>query len=117
MVEKERHNGPERDFELLASVHGWNPCKRGWPDFMCLDNRTGEVIAVEVKPRIGDGSRMRVLKREQAKCMDWLSAHGIRCFVSDGETLEPYSREKHAAEKFRREAKARRAKLRVLPAR
>ena len=89
-------------FEELAQSNGWTTSKRGWPDFLCMKPDTGEIIAVEVKPRVNDGSRMVLLKREQAACLDALQSHGIKCFVSDGVTLEPYSRDKHASAKQRR---------------
>jgi hypothetical protein len=46
--------------------------------------------------------------------MDILTAHGIKCYVSDGVTLEPYSREVHASERQRIQSMLeRRAFLRV----
>jgi hypothetical protein len=95
-------NNPERLFEALAQKNGWRTTKRGWPDFLCFHIESGEVIAVEVKPRInGPDSRTKLLKRDQAACMDLFVKCGIRCFVSDGVTLEPYSRDKHASERQR----------------
>lgn len=106
-MKRPRGNEPERLLEALASSKGWRPTKRGWPDFMCINEMTGEIIAVEVKPRInGEGSRTQLLKRDQAACMDFLTKHGIRCFVSDGLTLEPYDRERHASEKERARSRA-----------
>lgn len=87
-------NECERAFEEVAAFEGWATTKRGWPDFLCTNEKTGERIAVEVKPRTKNG-RLVYLKRDQADCMDFLSSLGVRCFVSDGETLEPYSRERH----------------------
>lgn len=92
---RKRRNEPERKLADLAELKGWIPSKRGWPDFMCTNPETGEMIAVECKPRIGPGKRHKYLRREQVQCMDYLTNKGIRCFVSDGETLEPYHREKH----------------------
>lgn len=97
MRNKERVNTPERLFEELAELKGWKITKRGWPDFLCF-TKTGEVIAVEVKPRMRSRSGFRLLKREQAKTMDILVAHGIPCFVSDGKVIERYEPEKHAGE-------------------
>ena len=99
-------NGPEEGLAALAEANGWRPCKRGWPDFLCF-GPDGEVIAVEVKPRLPSG-RMKLLRRDQAICMDFLSSKGVRCFVSDGKALEPYDREKHASEERRRESAAKR---------
>lgn len=95
----ERQNGPERAFEELAERNGWIATKRGWPDFLCRDEQG--LFAVEVKPRMRTRPGMKVLKREQAATMDLLTAHGIRCFVSDGETLEPYDSKLHAQESRR----------------
>ena len=100
MNNNERFNTPERLFEELAKLKGWTVTKRGWPDFLCF-TETGEMIAVEVKPRMKRRSGFKVLKREQAKTMDILTAHGISCFVSDGETLEPYDPKTHAGESRR----------------
>lgn len=101
-----RRNHCESLFEELATKNGWRTTKRGWPDFLCFHGK--EVIAVEVKPRTRDGSRTQLLKRDQAACMDFLVSKGIRCFVSDGQTLEVYSREKHGSESLRRAARAKR---------
>ena len=100
-----RSNAPERELEELALRNGWEVTKRGWPDFVCFSPVDGEMIAVEVKPRFANGSRMKILKREQARVMDVLTAHGIRCFVSDGKTLEKYNRAKHAPRARRRKPK------------
>jgi hypothetical protein len=90
-----RSNLPERNFEELAERNGWRPSKRGWPDFICF-GPDGEVIAVEVKPRMKRWpDRMRTLKVEQVIVMTFLQAHGIRCFVSDGERLEKFDAERH----------------------
>jgi hypothetical protein len=96
----ERCNVPERKFEELAERLGLTFTKRGWPDFMCF-TKDGEMIAVEVKPRMTKKSGTRLLKREQAKAMEALTACGIRCFVSDGETMEPFNPEIHAQESRR----------------
>lgn len=104
-----RHNTPERNFEILAQCLGWSTVtKRGWPDFLAF-TPDGSMIAVEVKPLTKDGSRYQILKREQAAVMDVLSSHGIKCYVSDGETMEPYDRERHAPE-HRRYSRHRKAK-------
>ncbi|MDE2100068.1 MAG: hypothetical protein KGL39_22630, partial [Patescibacteria group bacterium] len=94
-------NVTEADFQRLAYKAGWRTTKRGWPDFLCF-GPAGEVIAVEVKPRSRQTGRLGLLKREQADCMDALKVRGIRCFVSDGCTLEPYERSRHAPEWRRR---------------
>jgi hypothetical protein len=98
---RQRKNTPELLLENLAETKGWTTTKRGWPDFMCFSKSTGEMIAIEVKPMLPSG-RLQLLKRAQAKCMDFLTKHGIRCFVSDGITLEKYQRDKHASEMLRR---------------
>lgn len=91
----------EEKFAQLAERRGWKPVKRGWPDFICFGD--GEIFAVEVKPRHkSNPNRMDILKREQADAMDFLSAAGIRCFVSDGDEIYPYDRERHAPETRRR---------------
>lgn len=94
-------NTTEAAFQRLAHAAGWNSFKRGWPDFLCF-GPAGEIIAVEVKPRSRLTGRLGLLKREQAISMDALRDHGIHCFVSDGVTLEPYERAKHAPANRRR---------------
>lgn len=94
-------NNNEAKFQALANSNGWSASKRGWPDFICFNQTTGEVIAVEVKPRTKTGARLRRLKRQQADCLDALKSAGIRCFVSDGDTLEPYDRNRHYNDKRR----------------
>lgn len=59
------------------------------------------MIAVEVKPQMRSRPGMKVLRRDQSNCMDQLTKHGIRCFVSDGETMEPYDPEIHSNESRR----------------
>jgi len=85
-------NWAEGDFADLARRNGWEVTKRGWPDFLCF--KDGEFIAVEVKPRTVRGGHKK-LKPEQVLVMRILSDHGIRCFVSDGKTLERFDAEKH----------------------
>jgi hypothetical protein len=89
----QRRNAPEAAFEQLAQSKGWDVDKCGWPDFLCT-SPAGEIIAVEVKPRTSTG-RLKLLKESQARTMDFLSARGVECFVSDGAVLERYSREQH----------------------
>ena len=96
----DRRNGPEQKFAQLAAEKGWFATKRGWPDFLCF-NEDGEMIAVEVKPQMRSRPGVKVLRRDQANCMDVLTAHGIRCFVSDGETIEPYDPAVHNDESRR----------------
>lgn len=95
-------NEPENNFAELAEKNGWRSTKRGWPDFLCFSIATGECIAVEVKPRNERTGFMKLLKRDQAACLDFLTSKGVRCFVSDGVTLERYNREVHAPEWRRR---------------
>jgi hypothetical protein len=92
-----RMNDAEGAFERTAHEKGWKVTKKGWPDFLCR-HPDGTVIAVEIKPRTKDGTRLQILKREQADTMDWLTSIGVRCFVSDGRTLESYHRDIHAPE-------------------
>ena len=107
------HNLPERAFEVLAFNKGWNCTKKGWPDFLCFDKTTKQYIAVEVKPRLnGPTTRMKLLKRPQAACLDFFVKQGIQCFVSDGFTLEPYSREKHASKQKRDQSRKARIRRR-----
>jgi hypothetical protein len=101
-------NKPENALFELASNNGWITTKRGWPDFMAFSIETGEMICVECKPRLPSG-RLQLLKREQAKCMDYLESKGIRCFVSDGIKLERYKPEVHASEIQRRKSRAERS--------
>lgn len=82
-------NGTELKFKQLAMEKGWLVTKRGWPDFICFDN-IGKPFFVEVKPRVKDGSRMKKIRKEQAEILDILSEAGFRCYVSDGEVLEPW---------------------------
>lgn len=78
----------------LAASKGLSATKQGWPDFLCIGS-DGEAIAVEVKPRVSDGSRMKRVKESQAVCMDFLTSKGVKCYVSDGVALEPYDRSTH----------------------
>lgn len=97
-------NGPEDAFLQMAKEQGWEVTKRGWPDFFCIDSHG--MFAVEVKPLCAchkrvkkhGGSKFQVLKISQARCMDFLISQGIRCYVSDGITMEPYKRDEHALE-------------------
>ena len=85
-------NNAERDFVELATQNGWSVTKRGWPDFICF-GPDREVIAVEVKP---SGKN---LTRYQVAAMEALSAAGIRCYVSDGVKLVPYSWAAHGSKR------------------
>ena len=100
-------NPAESAFAELAVRNGWRPTKRGWPDFLCFNDATGEAIAVEVKPRTRRGS-LKALKRDQVACLEFLQRHGIRCFVSDGATLEPFSADKHRRRSLRLTPRSRR---------
>lgn len=94
-----RVNEPEDKFELLALSKGWKPTKKGWPDFLCID-KDGKPFAVEVKPQTRNG--MKLLKREQVTCIEYLEAAGIPCFVSDGVNLDRYDPKFHNDESRRR---------------
>lgn len=76
-------NEHEGRFADHAREQGWEVTKRGWPDFLCR-LPDGRIVAVEVKPP-GRG-----LKRTQREVFKILSAAGIPCFVSDGETLKRF---------------------------
>lgn len=54
-----------------------------------------------MKPRTKRG-RIKNLKVEQGAVMKFLQARGIRCFVSDGHTLERFDFNKHADPSRRR---------------
>jgi hypothetical protein len=102
MEQLQRRNKAEARFEQWAKEQGWESTKRGWPDFML--SKDGRIIAVEVKPRYG--KRPLFLKQSQVECMEFLSSHGIECFVSDGYHLEPFDKVKHTMPmgyKYRRE--------------
>ena len=83
-------NGPEDAFCKLAESNGWAATKRGWPDFLCF--KDGQLICVEVKPRLADGSRLKLLKPTQVQVMNALTDAGIKCFVSDGTRLIPFKK-------------------------
>lgn len=89
-------NLSESRFSNLAESKGWNVTKRGWPDFLCWD-KDGNPFAVEVKPKYG--KRQLRLRREQDVCMRFLQSQGVRCFLSDGRTLQPFDPEKHGYRK------------------
>lgn len=93
-------NTAERSFFELAKEAGWEPSKRGWPDFICF-HPDGRVIAVEVKPRLKNG-QSGLLKTEHARVMAFLKSVGVKCYVSDGEKLEPFDPAIHANPKRRR---------------
>lgn len=81
-------NATEFAFRQKMEAAGWRVTKRGWPDFICI-NEHAELVVVEVKPRKRNGELDR-LKKPQAECMDHLQAMGIACYVSDGEQLIPW---------------------------
>lgn len=82
-------NGPEDEFTKLAIHKRWSFTKRGWPDFVC-QSQNGEWFVVEVKPRTTAG-KLKALKADQIACLDWLSSLGVRCYISDGRTMERYA--------------------------
>lgn len=85
----------EAAFADLARANGWRVTKRGWPDFLCI-GPGDEVIAVEVKPRYKrDPQRLESLRVDQTLCMVFLQSHGVRCFVSDGASLEKFDLARH----------------------
>lgn len=97
---RELKNQPEESFRKLATSKGWRVTKRGWPDFLCINDKTKEIIAVEVKPRVNK-SRLQYLKSEQTQTLTALSKLGMRCFVSDGITLEKFNPIKHSNGKWK----------------
>lgn len=66
-------NLAEGAFFDAALAAGWEPTKRGWPDFFM--EKDGVIAAVEVKP-----STRTPLKRSQRRVMEALAAHGVPCF-------------------------------------
>jgi len=66
-------NPAERAFWDAATAAGWEPAKRGWPDFICF--RGGEVCVVEVKPK-----RRTRLKVTQARVLVALARAGIPAY-------------------------------------
>jgi hypothetical protein len=77
----------EQRFAELARALGWRVTKQGWPDFFCYDPDTEGVIFVEVKP---PGQKLRA---HQWLVMRTLARLGIKCFISDGESLHPFDPE------------------------
>lgn len=92
----DRTNECEAAFEKLALSEGYTVMKKGWPDFLC--EKDGEYVVVEVKPKTKKG-RMCYLHYEQLLVMMFLTRLGVECFVSDGETSEPFSVSEHASNK------------------
>lgn len=86
-------NDNERAFQLLAMRNDWTVTKRGWPDFLCY-GPNGRIIAVEVKPRQADGF-LKSITLAQNRAMKALTKLGVECYVSDGETLEPFDPARH----------------------
>ncbi len=81
-------NKPEETFRQHAIAHGYTPCKRGWPDFICC--RGHEVMVVEVKPH-----KNYNLKKQQKFVLRFLAAHGINCYRWSPDTckltkIKPY---------------------------
>ncbi len=95
-----KKNKAEEDFRRLAARNGWKQMKRGWPDFFCK-LPDGTFFAVEVKRRLPSG-KLSMLKREQEEVLDSLSSIGVKCYMSDGKTLEIYDKKVHAQKSRRR---------------
>ena len=70
-------------YDKLASM-GFTVTKRGWPDFFCFNEKTGEIAVVEVKR-----NKHHKLKDSQSAVMKALSKHGIPCykFTADNDQL------------------------------
>ena len=86
---RQRKNGPEAEFHRKARDHGFEPTKRGWPDFLIF-RPDGSAFAVEVK-----STENRRPGRYQQRVLDLLTSHGIPCFVyrpDSGLTKWPESR-------------------------
>jgi hypothetical protein len=71
-------NYPEELFCKWIEEKGFQPIKRGWPDFFCFNPKTKELMLVEVKP-----TSSRMLKREQATVMYFLATFGIKVYKWD----------------------------------
>lgn len=92
-VDGRHRNAHEHAFQKKAAAKGYFVTKRGWPDFFCLDLQ-GRPFVVEVKPRRKDGRTHR-LRKSQSLVLQHFRKLGVRCYVSDGATLEPYDPAKH----------------------
>lgn len=66
-------NLAENQFVQAARAQGWIVSKRGYPDFIC--RRGDNVMLVEVKKTKGQR-----LKRSQDFIMNYLAAHGVKCY-------------------------------------
>lgn len=75
-MNREYRNKAERAFVNEIKKQGWRPSKRGWPDFFCRNQKTGEVMLVEVKPY-----KHTNLKRHQQVVCDFLKSKGIKVKV------------------------------------
>jgi len=97
-IRREYKNKAEEAFCKHAEKHGYTPMKRGWPDFICV-NDEGKVIAVEVKD-----TATHPLKKEQYYVGSILREFGIPTFHWDPQSkkLKPIKslpqRERHEAE-------------------
>lgn len=80
-------NVHEQRFADMARALGWRVTKQGWPDFFCYDPDTEGVIFVEVKP---PGQKLRA---HQWLVMRTLARLGVKCFLSDGDSLDPFDPE------------------------
>lgn len=92
MTSREYTNTNENQLVRKAEQNGWTATKRGWPDFLLY--KDGEYICVEVKHRQKNGAMDR-LKTQQIITMQLLTDHGIKCYVSDGNVLEPFDPNVH----------------------
>ena len=72
---RQRRNGPEAEFDKKARDHGFEPTKRGWPDFLIF-RPDGSAFAVEVKSKASHHPG-----QYQRRVLDLLTHHGIPCFV------------------------------------
>ena len=76
----------EERFRQWGEERGWELHKKGWPDFLCVDER-GQVICVEVKSGIAS------LSLAQREVFAILEAAGIKCFLScDGKLVRHRTR-------------------------
>ena len=69
------HPTAERIFASEAIRHGWDPSRRGWPDFW-MTRSDGQFAVVEVK----EDDCGYWLREEQAKLMNHLDRFGIPCY-------------------------------------
>lgn len=68
-------NIAEGKFYDQAVADNKSVTKRGWPDFIELDEKTNEIRLVEIKPH-----KNRKLKNNQSFILKRLSEYGVPCY-------------------------------------